>query len=306
MKVLVLGGTGFIARRLVDNLLEKKCDITIATSGKNVNPFGDLVTPVILDRFDRLSMEDKLASPPFFDVVFDMLAFRVRDVIPVTEIFKNRIGRYVFVSSAAVYSGDSGTLSEDRFLPEPLAARSELTEKDYAEGKRNVEAYLLANAPFPVAGARFPNVLGHDDSTLRFQDHVNRVRRDETFILPANEGKRNYAWVEDAGRFLAWLGLEGKTGVYNAATPEFVTVRELIESIAGALGRKAQIASSEEESSNSRYYSKRDYIVSVKKAESEGFKFTPMRSWLRKEVEMVNASGEGPLYSAEYRDHLFS
>jgi len=39
MKALVVGGTGFIGRRLISNLLNTGCDVTIATSGQTTNPF---------------------------------------------------------------------------------------------------------------------------------------------------------------------------------------------------------------------------------------------------------------------------
>ena len=65
MKVLVLGGTGFISRRLVDLLLKDGADVTMATSGRTPNPFGDAVEEVKVDRFDRLSIFEKLNSPQF-------------------------------------------------------------------------------------------------------------------------------------------------------------------------------------------------------------------------------------------------
>ncbi|EQD72099.1 NAD-dependent epimerase/dehydratase, partial [mine drainage metagenome] len=62
-----MGGTGFISRRLVDLLIKDGADVTIATSGRTANPYGDAVEEVKVNRFDRISLDENLNSPPFFD-----------------------------------------------------------------------------------------------------------------------------------------------------------------------------------------------------------------------------------------------
>lgn len=301
MRVLVLGGTGFMGRRLVDYLLRENCDVTIASSGKSRNPFEGDVASIVFDRFDIKSMADKLSSPPYFDVVFDQIGFGPDDVEKTVEIFRDRIGRYVYVSSAAVYSGMQGGRKESDFDPrkEELHGGS-IETLGYSEGKRQAEAYLFQKAPFPVAAARFPVVIGHDDSTLRFQDHVNRVNAGESFVLAEKCGKRTYIWVDDAGRFLAWLGLQGKTGAYNAASPYSLDARELIGKIGKALGKEPVIEVSGNAGGNSSYCGSGDATLSVEKAQDEGFNFTGLDEWLPKEARLtLEKGGESP-NSAEY------
>jgi len=305
MKALVIGGTGFIGRRLVDYLLRDNFDVAVATSGKTENPFGEDVETIVFDRFNRASMEAKLYSPPFYDIVYDLLGFRLRDVIDIAEIFEGRTSRYVFVSSAAVYTGKSGVLSEDDFDPLSLDISGDTVEKEYAEGKRRCEAYLFQKAHFPVAVARFPNVLGHDDSTLRFQKHISMIENDETFIIPESGGRRNYVWVDDAGRFLLWLGKSGKTGAYNGASTEIFYLREIIEDIASAMGKEAIIKETHGTESNSRYFSKNDFILSTRKAIEDGFFFTPSKDWIQHEVSEYMKSGGISPNSSDYSKDLF-
>ncbi|MCL4452340.1 MAG: NAD-dependent epimerase/dehydratase family protein [Candidatus Thermoplasmatota archaeon] len=305
MKVLVLGGTGFISRRLVDLLINDGADITMATSGKTPNPFGSDVDVVKVDRFDRMSLYKNLNSPPFFDVIYDMLGFRSRDVNDLVELFKNRAGRLVYTSSASVYRGLSGTFTEGAFDPTKVKIETPGMESSYEEGKRNCESILFGKAPFPVAAARFPNVIGHDDSTLRFQDHLSRIKKGETFLVPRKSGRRNYVWVDDAGRFLFWLGKQGKTGAYNAASSEYMEVSKVISKLGEFMGVPAKIERTEDGKSNSAYYSENDYILSTKKAESEGFKFTKFEEWLKNEVsEYIEKDGKS-FNSADYRASLF-
>lgn len=303
MKALVLGGTGFIGRRLVANLLSRENEVTLATSGKSSNPFGNRVSTIQYDRFQGDSAKNPFSELVFHDVVFDMTGYRSIDMKNSLEAIGNSIGRYVYVSSAAVYRGMAGTLSEEQFDPSTLEVSPGL-EESYDAGKRASEAFLVKNSPVPLSIARFPNVMGHDDSTLRFQDHVSRILRGEEFRFREPEGRRNCVWVEDAGRFLAWLGEKGNEGIYNAASPDFMKASELINSIALALDARAAIHQGTEES-NSRYAAGEDFILSVKKARQKGFEFTPTEQWLPGEAQKARDTGLTSPNSMKYAYDLF-
>lgn len=305
MRALVIGGTGFIGRRLVEYLIKYDCEVTIASSGKTDNPFKEEVASITFDRFSEESIESRLSSPPFFDVVFDNLAFRKDDVVKTSNFFEGRIGRYVFISSAAVYEGMSGILTENHFDPLKFKIIENRKETTYSEGKRNVEAYLFQKARFDVLAARFPNVLGHDDSTKRFQHHLSQILEKHRIAIPVNEGRRNYAWVDDCGRFLAWIGLHGKKGVYNGASPEAITVRDLSKKIANIAGADVQLEDPDKNEDISDYYSRVDYILSTKKANDLNFSFTSMENWLKEEVNLYMRTGGKLKNSAEYRKDLF-
>ena len=178
-------------------------------------------------------------------------------------------------------------------------------ETSYSEGKRNVEAYLFQKAGFEVLAARFPNVLGHDDSTKRFQGHVSKILDQQRIAIPPNEGRRNYAWVDDCGRFLAWIGLNGKKGVYNGASPEAITVRELSKKIANFAGVDIQLEEPDKNEEISDYYNPADYILSTMKAKDVNFSFTWMEDWLKEEVRAYMQTGGKTKNSAEYRKYLF-
>lgn len=302
----MLGGTGFIGRRLVDYLLREECDVTVATSGSTPSPFGDAVTMVKFDRFDLSSFENRLSSPPYFDVLFDQICFSSNDARQIAEEFSNRIGRYVFVSSAAVYDGPNAEFSEDDFDPYSHTVKyGSMGELGYAEGKRSAEAYLFQKADFPVAAARFPIVMGHDDSTMRFQKHVNQVLSGEEIKIPEKCGKRNYVWVDDAGRFLMWLGLKGKTGPYNAASSLSIDAFELVGKIGDTLSKEPKISKNATNSTSS-YYLDRDFSLACTRAEKEGFKFTEFQNWFGKEVEQTARSGGSQPNSTEYFRKLSS
>lgn len=288
MKALVFGGTGFIGRRLVEQLLRDNWDVTIATSGRRENPFGDAVTSVVCDRFDVVSIEDKLSSPPYFDVLFDEICYSSEDAKKIVDVFDNRIGHYVFVSTGSVYITEKGVRSEEDFDPVhhevKMADRKQL---GYDEGKRSAEAYLFQNASFPVTAARFPIVVGHDDGTKRFQWLTEKVASGQSMYVPEGCGRRNFVWVDDAGRFLAWAATNKKVGAYNAASSPSMNAIELSQEVGKILGKDPVISRSDNNEKESPYFCPRDQILAVDKAKREGFEFTEFEDWFGKEVRLL-------------------
>lgn len=297
MNTLVLGGTGFIGRRLVARLLAQGCTVTVATTGRTETPFGDMVGDVRMNRFDTSSMKQSLPRDAHYDILFDQLCYDGGDAGRIVEVLADRIDRYVFVSSAAVYHDmeNEGRRnvdhSEEDFDALSYAVqKGNMNELGYAGGKRSAEAYFFQNAPFPVAAARLTSVVGFDDSTLRFQRCVRAVLAGEIVVIPPGGGRRNLLWVEDAGRFLAWLGLNGKAGAYNAASESGVEAADIAVMIGDALGRRPHVERSASEG-RPFYFASFDSTLSVRKAEREGFHFTPLETWLPAEARAATGAG---------------
>lgn len=301
MKALVIGGTGFIGRRLVANLIRNNVDITVGTRGNTPNLFGDYVKMVKIDRFDQESLSMTAQNLGHVDVVFDQVGFGPEDMEKTLTAFTDRTDLYVYTSSSAVYDKKGTNITEGDFD----ASSHDLKEGGignlgYSEGKRSAEAYLVRNADFPFAAVRFPIVVGHDDVTGRAQFHLDRIRTGDDIVVPKPCGRMNYVWVEDAGRFLSWIGMNRKRGPYNAASPEMIEANGIVEMFGNALGRDSRITEQGEKSSVSPYYTKEDRVVSVKKAEDEGFSFTPMKDWAKEVVKRYTDSGGKQINTMDY------
>jgi len=291
MKAMVLGGTGFIGRRLVASLLSEGCEVTIASTGRTPNPFADSVSSLKFDRFDMAGTADRLSSAQY-DVLFDQLCFGADDAKSIVDLFRDRIGHYVFVSSGAVYYPGKSECEEGDFDPTRFSLQTGTEgEPDYGEGKRRAEAYFFQNAPFSVAAARFPIVIGHDDNSIRFQKHVRCVMLGEEIVIPPHCGIRNYAWVEDAGRFMSWLGLRKKTGAYNGTSAYGLDAVELVGRIGMVLNRTPDVSRLANSERTSSYYTAADRVLSAEKAEKEGFAFTPFEEWFPSEVKLTAEAG---------------
>ena len=284
-RALVMGGTSFFGKRLVEYLLEQGCQVTVATRGTHPDPFGERISRVFMDRQDLGSMQKALTDIKF-DIVFDQIGYAPDDMADACSIFAGKIGRYVFTSSSAVYSGGE-SISEADFDPMSIeAGTGRKPPLDYDVGKRRAEAYLFQKAPFPVAAARLPIVMGVDDTSDRLQKHVRCVLTAEPIVVPLPCGRWNHIFVEDAGRFVGWLGLTGRTGPYNGASRYALSTVQLILRIGDIVAREPIILDSGDGWLSS-YASEVDKIIDVSKAENDGFEFTSFEDWFAPTVREI-------------------
>src|ERR1041384_6650578 len=102
MNVLVIGGTRFVGRLLVERLLAAGHRVTIFNRGTREDPFGDGVERL---RGDRTTSEfGRLLGGRSFDAVVDFAAYRAEDARGVVETLGGgRGGRYVFISTGQGY-----------------------------------------------------------------------------------------------------------------------------------------------------------------------------------------------------------
>jgi 2'-hydroxyisoflavone reductase len=105
-RVLVVGGTLFIGRAIVDMLLERGDEVVIMHRGTGT-PWADRVGEIRCDRNDVAAVQEALAGDGF-DVVFDNVYDWERgttgeQVAASARAAANGLERYVFMSSVAVY-----------------------------------------------------------------------------------------------------------------------------------------------------------------------------------------------------------
>jgi nucleoside-diphosphate-sugar epimerase len=278
-RALVLGGTQFFGKRLVQNLLESGWDVTIATRGKTPDPFGDKVRRLVVDRTERSTLESAFGqSPTDWDCVFDQTCYAPIEVQDVTEILTGRIGHYVFTSTMAVY--DFGTAHQENSYdpytyPLQIGSRHDYAGlKGYREAKRQAEAFLFQASSIPTTAVRFPLVIGPDDYTGRLKFHVERVKAEKPIGISRLQDRIGFITSNDAARFLQFAA-EGKLlGPYNAGSPGDLSFQELMERISIATGTKARVIAPTEGDSRSPYDVGGSLSIDVSKATAAGFAFS--------------------------------
>ena len=138
--ILVLGGTRFFGKKLVERLLESGHDVTIATRGQAGNPFDERVTHLQFDRTDAAAFEAAVQGKSW-DIVYDNICYSPNDAREAVRILEGKAGKLVFTSSLATYDPRASIRTEEDFNPHIHEIREGNTaDFSYGEGKRQVEA----------------------------------------------------------------------------------------------------------------------------------------------------------------------
>jgi len=231
MNILMLGGTTYFGRRLVHLLMEYGHDITVATRGKTEDDFGDAVKRVQIDRTDAESMNRVFANQSY-DVVYDQICFNPREAKISVDVFGERIGRYIFTSSMAVYGHKDDEITEEDFRPDHYAYDLAAEQYSYDEGKRQAEAYFFQHAPFSVVAVRVAMVVSGDDYTGRVDYYVSHVAHDESIGVFETEHPITYVTASDVAAFLRFLGTKTDyTGPINAGNTGYLSIQDFSREI---------------------------------------------------------------------------
>ncbi|MDQ3519522.1 MAG: NAD-dependent epimerase/dehydratase family protein, partial [Gemmatimonadota bacterium] len=162
-RVLVIGGTLFIGRALVDQLLERGDDVVIMHRGKGT-PFGNRTGEIQCDRNDSAAVRSALKGTSFdvvYDNVYDWQRGTTADQVSSAAIaVADGLRRYVFMSSVAVY-GEGGEFDEGGPLvpsdyPNPYSAQKADTERALFDLQRQKGIPVATLRPAFVYGPHNP------------------------------------------------------------------------------------------------------------------------------------------------------
>ncbi|MFS0859372.1 NAD-dependent epimerase/dehydratase family protein [Paenibacillus taichungensis] len=294
MKILVLGGTRFFGKRLVEHwAAQENVEVTVASRGNIAFPFDSRVTHIMLDRTNEGSLRHA-AELEHWDVVYDHVCYSAEAALAAANVFEGRVKRYILTSSLSVYEAgtqrDEGFREED-FDPSTYPVRIAGDEVvSYQEGKRQAEAVLIQKATFPVATVRFPIVLGTDDYTRRLHFHIEHVQQGLPIGLPNPEADIGFIQSSEAARFLAWLGDAEINGPINAASSGTISLNELIGKIEVAVGKTSIIQSEAEKEHSSSFGITSSWYMNTKRAAKAGFAFDSLEEWLPHLVQQISST----------------
>lgn len=279
--VLVLGGTRFFGKNLVELLLKEQIKVTLLTRGKTEDEFGDQVQRLVVDREDAVALEKAIGDQQY-DVVYDNICFTPQQAREAVSIFQNKAKRYILTSSLSVYDFGTGICHEaDVDTHHYTIDADPEAELSYGEGKRQAEAVFFQQADFPVAAVRFPIVLGPNDYTKRLHFHVERVLSGKVIGISNLEAQMNFIHEQEAAEFLFWLGISSElTGPVNARSDGEVSLRELVQWIEQGTEQQAIIQSETDDEAQSPFGVPDSWIMDTSKAKQDGFQFYVLSEWM--------------------------
>jgi 2'-hydroxyisoflavone reductase len=227
VKLLVLGGTKFLGRAIVDAALADNHEPTLFNRGETD---ASLFPEVEQLRGDRDGALDALAGREW-DAVVDTCGYFPRIVRQSAEALAGSVDAYCFISSVSVYSDLSGIVSEES----PVGTLDdESTEEFGAEFERyGPFKALCENVVQEVYGERAlvvrPGlIVGPHDPSGRFTYWPHRLARGGEVLAPGPpERLAQFIDVRDLAEWIVRLLEDGWRGVFNA-TNEGVPWGELL------------------------------------------------------------------------------
>src|SRR5207253_1153559 len=127
------------------------------------------------------------------------------------------------------------------------------------------------------------------DTSHRITQHVMALNGDSPVFLPNPEARTSLICRQDAGRFIASLGMLNLTGAVNGAAPSPIALGEFYKLIAGELGKNARFTDVLEGSFQQQYGRDFDTSLNVEKAISAGILLGEVRDFLPAVVQTVKS-----------------
>jgi 2'-hydroxyisoflavone reductase len=237
MRLLVLGGTKFLGRHVVDAALADGHQVTTFTRGKT-NP--DLFPEVEHLYGDRDGDLGALAGSSW-DGVVDTSGYVPRVVRQSAELLRDQVQRYVFVSSISVYSDFGAPVSTGTPVAELDDPESESIEEHYGALKAACERVVEEVYGERSTRVRAGLIVGPYDPTDRFTYWPRRVARGGDVLAPGEPAAPvQFVDARDLAAWLVKLAFAGPGGVFDATGPaEPLTFGELLERSRSAVGADA-------------------------------------------------------------------
>ena len=239
-RVLVIGGTAFIGKLLIAELLKAGHEIYLLHR-KTEQPFGKRVHNLVADRNDAASVRQAVGNTRI-DAVYDFAydwerGTNAAQVEATAQIFEGRIGRYVFMSSVSSYGDGLNHHEGDALAPDDHP-------NPYTRNKAMSERALFRmhqRSGFPVVTLRPPFVYGPGNPFYREAFFWDRFRANRPVILPS-EGHRlmQFVYVKDL-LDVALKVIEQRNTIghaFNVANARAVTQHELLLELSRVAGAK--------------------------------------------------------------------
>ncbi len=218
MKILIIGGTRFLGRHLVNSARARGHEVTLFNRGLT-NP--DLFRTVDTISGDREKDLDQLSGQ--WDAVIDTCGYFPRVVRMSAEALKDKVEQYVFISSISVYADFKKTGINESYPVGKIEDETmeEITGESYGPLKALCEKAVQDVFGVGSLIIRPGLIVGPHDPTDRFTYWPVRVARGGTVLSPEKpEIPIQIIDVRDLADFIIKLIEQNVSGVFNATGPD--------------------------------------------------------------------------------------
>src|SRR5579863_2076845 len=227
MKLLILGGTVFLGRSIVEAALSRGHEVTLFNRGLHNPDLFPEVEKIRGNRNEDISLLQE--GDRHWDATIDTSGYVPRAVQASAEALVGRVHHYTFISSISVFADFSkdgideqspvGTLEDETV--------EEVTNESYGPLKALCEQAAERAMPGRVLVVRPGLIVGPNDVTDRFTYFPYRVAQGGEMLAPGEpEQQTQFIDVRDLAEWIVRMVEAGKTGTYNATGPDYALTME--------------------------------------------------------------------------------
>jgi nucleoside-diphosphate-sugar epimerase len=223
MRVLIIGGTGFIGKHLTKMFVENGHEVAIFHRKKTFLSTLNVVE-IVGDRENIFDFKKQFLSfKP--ELVVDTIAYTAQDVWGLQLALKDVTNNLVLLSSGDVYRAyDTFHKNLSDINNSPLTEQSELRNRLYPYRPKSVDKYdellfnydkiivekMVQREMFNTIILRLPAVFGPDDKQQKLGEYIKPMITNQP-IIKLNSKKANWIWTRSYVENVAY-------GIYLAAT----------------------------------------------------------------------------------------
>ena len=241
MNILILGGTVFLGRALVEEAQRRGHRLTLFNRGRtNADQFLNLEVLYGNRDGDLGALQGRR-----WDAVIDTSGYVPRVVRQSTSLLARNVGQYVFISSMSVYADTSQPgMNEDQPTAKlEIEIIDESNSAYYGPFKAQCEQVVLNGVPGRSLVVRPGLIVGPHDPTDRFSYWPHRIAQGGDVLAPGRP-ERLIQFI-DVRDLAAWIltQVEGQTnGIFNVASPPgWATMGSLLQACCRVIPSKAQL-----------------------------------------------------------------
>jgi 2'-hydroxyisoflavone reductase len=218
VKLLVLGGTQFLGRAIVESALASGHEVTLFNRGET--------NPELFPEAEKLRGDRAVDPVPQgeWDAVIDVPGYVPATVRLSAEALRDSVERYVFVSSISAYADFTDGPREDSERARLAAGQPEdellPTYENYGALKALCEDIVTELYGERAVVVRPGLIVGPHDPTGRFTYWPHRVARGGEFVVPGPpERQVQFVDARDLGAWMVELCERRESGAFNATHP---------------------------------------------------------------------------------------
>ena len=218
MKLLIIGGTAFVGRGIVEYALARGHEVTLFTRGKTRPDSFPEAEHLTGDRDGNLTALEGRT----WDAVIDTCGYVPRIVEQSASLLQNAAQHYTFISTISVYADlESPNINE----ASPLAqledkTTEEITGETYGGLKVLCDDVVRQYFPAKHLVVRPGLIVGPNDHTHRFAYWLLRTAEGGEMLAPGNPDQpMQIIDARDLGEWIIRMVEAQQTGTYNATGP---------------------------------------------------------------------------------------